>query len=196
MRLPKPRYSLATLLILMTAIAIALWAVPEWREFSRRKEFERAAAQLKPGPEPPLFQVLPEHAHHGSMRSIRMFDVDGHPLDIYPFYYKNYWYCVYAPWEPTEDSRGAGRRGRGRRGRGSGTRWTEVRIYRLPPAPANYAAKSKSERSAIERRINEGLDVPDSREQYMRDFYQVISGREKSDLGIEYELIHVDRPDK
>ena len=55
MRFFKPRYSLATMLIAVTATALLLWGVPAWREFQRRMEFERAVRQLSVGLEANLF---------------------------------------------------------------------------------------------------------------------------------------------
>jgi hypothetical protein len=197
MRFPKPRYRLATLLILMTAIAIALWAVPEWREYRRRMNFERVATQLKSGADRTPYAKLPPNLPDGNYRIMQSSDAAGNYVNIISFRFQHYWYTLYFVQErvdPAEQAAG-GRRGRGRRG-GSDykERWSEFRVYRMRPAPRNYVAQTDSAKTRVERAIDEGRAPPDSAGQYMDDFHQVITGRAKSDLGIQYDLIHMDRP--
>lgn len=196
MRFPKPRYSLATLLIVMTVVAVALWAVPEWREYRRRMDFERVTKELKSGVEATFYTRLPPNAPDGNYRSMKYSDAAGNFVTISSFRFQRYWYSLYFVQErvdPAEQAAGR-RRGRGGRGPGATERWAEFRIYRLRPAPKNYAAQTSYARRRVQRAVDEGRTPPDAAEQYMDDFHQIITGREKSDLGINYELIHVDRP--
>ncbi len=153
MRFPKPRYSLATLFCVMTAVAIVLWGVPECRDYLRRAEFERAAGKLKVGPAPAsLVDVLPSHSNDGSYYSTTYFDADGYRVEISPFYYKRSWYYIYRQIEPIDASTTAGARGRGGRRGQSNDRWVSVRVYRLPPVSPDYRGQSKTTQNQDRRR--------------------------------------------
>jgi hypothetical protein len=205
MRFFKPRYSLATILLVMTATALLLWGVPEWREFQRRKEFERAASRLSAGVEPSLFDVLPPHSHDGHLTGAVFSDADGKPVSATPIFYKRYWYCIYAHREQLSDddkrklakeflaAKRAGRAVPFNRMR-SDNAWSQVRVYRLPPMPPGYKAQSKRGKQQITLHPEMKLVDREPRDQYLTDFYEILAGRETRDLGIKYELIHTDPP--
>jgi hypothetical protein len=190
MRRFKPRFSLAALMIVVTATSVLLWGIPEWRKYARRREFERAASQLVVGPDVSLFEALPTHAHNGKMTSTVYSDAEGNPVTLVPFFYDRYWYCLYFTVEYPKAKVPSGRRG-GRRV--PSQNWSEVRVYRLAPVPTDYSAQSDGGRSRWESSSADG-QPPDAQQQYLWDFYQVITGRESSNLGIRFELIHADPP--
>jgi hypothetical protein len=74
MRLRMPRYSLATMLLAVTAIALLLWGVPAGRELLRRKAIERALCQLSAGLEPDLFAAMPLDSHRDLLRRALFYD--------------------------------------------------------------------------------------------------------------------------
>jgi hypothetical protein len=231
MRFIKPRYSLAMMLIVVTATAVLLWGVPEWREFQRRMEFERAACQLTTGIEPYLFDILPRHASGDSLTSTVFSDANHNYVKAVPVFYKRYWYCIYAhtgkltpedeeelkhqQTQAREESEKVYRAGVAQglspavarkkafesayatklnRWRHSLGRWNKLYVYRLKPMPRGYTAQSKGGKQQVTRHRDMKTVDREPRDQYLTDFYEILSGRETRDLGIKYELIHADPP--
>jgi hypothetical protein len=189
MRLAKLRYRLATLLAVMTAVAVMLWAVPEWREYQRRMEFERAAMQLAIGRQVDVRELLPPHAvdrQIGGPGLNDFVDASDPPLWrlVQCYSYQRRWYCIvivetamFSGVPPVSPA----------------TR--EIYVYRFGPAPRSYRAQTIHVQGRVRRAANTiGLVPLTSRDQYVLDFLEVAAGREKSDLGIRYELIHADPP--
>jgi hypothetical protein len=197
----KPRYRLATLLTLITATALLLWGVPEWREYQRRMEFERAACQLKAGFEPDLFRVLPRHAYEHSIRTTLFADANHKYVKSMPIFYKRYWYCIYVHHEEASSEDVAKEllkapdRAAALKIRREGIeRWTQVRVYRLAPMPRGYQAQTATGKKQVLRHSDNRKIDRSPQDQYLTDFLETIAGRERRDLGISYELIHSDPP--
>lgn len=198
----KPRYSLATLLALITAAALLLWGIPEWREYLRRMEFEQAACQLTAGIKPNLFKALPQHAFAGSLTTSHFADANHNYVTCTPVYYKRHWYCIYAH----EEELSKGEIQRRQLESLDDVRnvavvpdrplalWKQVRIYRLAPLPRSYQAQSERGKDQVIRHSNNQKVDRSPQEQYLTDFYEIIAGRERRDLGVQYELIHADPP--
>ena len=106
-----------------------------------------------------------------------------------PFYFDRYWYCVYFVLAP---GRGPNAPSRSRFSE-STENWDEVRVYRLDPAPRDYQAQTKEGRSMGTDFSTQKEIPPSSKEQYLQDFQEIITDRETSDLGIDHELIYVDK---
>lgn len=179
------------LFILTAVAAVAVWAylelLPEWRDYQARMQFEREASQLKAGPE----QSLADLFQVGSYVALNDFDASGARVDIVsaPVIFKRYWYCLY--FVQSDDSPESGS---GRVFPNPKRIWAEVRVYRIPHAPAGYQAQSARGRARQAELTAEGEESHPStlNPVYMIDFYEVITGRETSDLGLDFELIHSD----
>ena len=165
-------------------------------------EFETAVAHLSAGPAGSLFEILPEHAHGGTIRSTQFHDAAGKSAEASFFRYKRYWYCVYIhPRTLSEDERKQLCKAAGDAATpsqlariNSKNYWDRVEVYRLAPAPRHYSARTQRGKSALLRSSDNRLDEPTSFEQYQTDFLELISGREHSKLDIDYELIHSSMP--
>ena len=70
--------------------------------------------------------------------------------------------------------------------------WSEVRLYRLKPAPERYEAQTKLGKQKVTRESDGKKVKRDRRGQSLWDFYEIITGRETGKLGIQYKLIHLD----
>jgi hypothetical protein len=209
MRLFKLRFSLATLLIVVTATALVLWGVPEWREFQQRMKFERDACQLTIGFEHEKLRKIFQHSDDGRRGWAVWFDADGNAITSVPKVYKRYWYCIYAHTEQlsAEEIRRQQREqfetvlsstspGQSLWPITAGARrWTKLYVYRLRPMPPGYEAQSKRGKEQVMRGSDHRLVDRMPEDQYLTDFYEFLAGRESSDFGIEYKLIHVDPPD-
>lgn len=196
----KPRYSLATLLALITATALLLWGIPEWREYQRRMEFEREVCKLQPGLEPRLFTVLPRHAFDGPMTTCNFSDAEHNYVASIPVFYKRYWYCIYVHQRDLSNKEAlieqqkaiaAGRTVELTRG-WPPTLWTQIQVYRLAPIPRGYRAQTKAGKQQVGMPGQMTDRTP--QDQYVTDFNEMIAGREPRDLGIQYKLIHADPP--
>jgi hypothetical protein len=195
MRFSKPRYSLATLLFVVTATAVLLWAVPAWRDYQQRLEFERALCELRIG------------AYDGLLRQVKfprsvkdwfnLLNLGGAHQEFtggrfrqqfVPFVVGRYWYVVWIDHEeiPTFTSPGPMV--------GSVERWTMVRVYRLAAAPLEYAARSVDAQQKVAQALSKNKGEPDSKLQYLWDFYAMITGRAAAESGIRYKLVHADPP--
>jgi hypothetical protein len=231
MRLRMPRYSLATMLLVITATALLLWAIPAGREFLRRMAIERALCQLTIGLEPDLFAAMPLDSHRDLLSGTFFYDVEGNSIRATMMFYERHWYCIYAHTEkltprdkaqlerenrklrdtfekavkagvaqglkPSEAVKKAFKADYGlhlTRGVPIIGRWSKVYVYRLQPMPRGYKAQSKRGKQQVMRGSDHQLVDRTPQGQYLTDFYEIIAGREKRDLGIKYELIHADPP--
>lgn len=205
------RYNLRSLLVAVTLAAIALWAIPAWREYHQRNEFEEAAQALVAGPEPDFYTSFPSHASKRMTVRAVFFDSSGNAVVGIPVRYEHGWYCIYAQTEKlskeesraleiqkAEALRAAVQPGVIQQPRSYGmpartpSRWRQVWVYRLDPMPQGYSAKSTRGKQNV---LDGETNVPRARtplEQYMADFYEIIAGRERADLGVDFELIHSD----
>jgi hypothetical protein len=192
----KPRFSLAMLMLAVTITAFLLWAVPAYRDFQIRSEFESAARQLKVGITPSLFKILPPYWLQGRYDGKFLVDTTNNKVEAIAINYDRYWYCIYAHSEDLSQEELRSEREREekrfRADRADGdsyisstspatTRWTKIFVYRLEPMPEKYSAQTEA-----------GKKQKLPKDQYFYDFYEVLTGREPSTLGIEYELVHSD----
>ena len=188
----KPQFSLAALMLVVTAVALGMWVyvvlIPALRDRERRTEFETAVRQLKAGPSRDLFQLLP---HDGTLSTTKSSDAHRRYVEIVPFYFDRYWYCVYFVLDPSRAT-ASHRMARFPDVQGVDF-WDEVRVYRLEPAPRDYETQTKEGRSMRTDFSTQKEIPPSSKEQYLRDFFEIISDRETSNLGIDHELIYFDK---
>ena len=181
---------MSAIVAMLLMSAWLLW--PEWQAYQERTAFEQLARQLRAGLDPRddgLRRVLPNGYSNVTWRSFQMNGSDTHTA-FAPYYLKYGWYCVYFKYDA--DGR------------------TElVQIYRVEKPPKGYKAQTKTGRQVVtpppgttrSRGTPTGVitePVPPlagdeaTREGYLWDFYEVVSGQVSSDLGIRHELVHSD----
>jgi hypothetical protein len=168
----KLRFSLRTLLVLVTICAVASWVYwigwPWWRDHRQQSRFVDAARQLKVG------MMAGESEHLRDFESkfaagVRL-DID---QNIEGGLICHYWpdtaYCFY--WvQAKQDFHG----------------WPlnppmqRIELYRLPPVPRGY-------RSTWLPATNPTLD-------YEFDFLRFLNGDRNNNPGFKYELIYADPP--
>jgi hypothetical protein len=142
---------------------------------------------------------LPPYWLQGRYDTKFLVDTTNNKVAAIAIVYDHYWYCIYAHSEhlSQEELRSEREREekRYRADKADGdnytsntspatTRWTKIFVYRLEPMPEKYSAQTEA-----------GKKQKLPKDQYLNDFYEVLSGRETSNLGIEYELIHSDPPE-
>jgi hypothetical protein len=186
---------LATLLAVMTAIALLLWGVPEWREYQRRMEFEREACQLVSDFRTTLPWQSEDPLNNRTWSTTHFTDVADKIVACTPVYFKHYWYCIYAHEEELSDSKDP----RAVELRKFDSDWpvvlrTQVHVYRLAPMPRGYRPQTESGKATVTWFSDGNKRDRTPRDQYLMDFYEILAGRENRDLGIRYELIHTDPP--
>ncbi len=186
-KLPRIRFSLRTLLLGVTIIAVLLGGWRTWRDYHDRIRFERELSQLKVGfLQWPLTgrglgcDVRPK-GHSGTyLRD----GPNGERIDFVPYYRRAYWYCVYLTLDGASEPPGCGK-------------VTAVRVYRLRIPSPDYRAQTEEARKYVAREGWDSGERPLQGEEARRvacmlDFHEVLMGRAQTDLGIRYELVHED----
>jgi hypothetical protein len=179
----KLRFSLQTLLLIVTVAAIAFWAYwfgwPRWQMYREQVRFEESVQNLKAGmteDEASRLVRWPKKVRTSTVA----YDSQRRPIILTKYDWPNAIYCVYYVYP----------RGNGKGPHGESC--ISVEVFRLPPVPRRYEAQTKSGRDSVSRRIPpiKPADIPEAG--YMSDFLAIISGDRKNNYGIEYELIYSD----
>ncbi|MEK7755756.1 MAG: hypothetical protein AAB385_00925, partial [Planctomycetota bacterium] len=107
--------------------------------------------------------------------TFRGFDTAGKQITITRLPRDDYWYCVCASLAPDIGASYTPGPGPPRED------WTRVEVYRVAPPPSSYVGQTDAARYS---------QKPEDK--YFADFCQVVTGHEKGNLGIRYELVHSD----
>src|SRR5262249_42675257 len=128
-------------------------------EEQRMSAFEAAARTIAAGPAQKLFDVLPKSSHAGTLTSTKYSDANGNYVELVPIFFERQWSCLSFVTSMTGNEVHEGK-------------WSEVRLYRLEPAPATYTAQTESGHKR-EVRATDGKSVMrSSKDQYLADFYE------------------------
>lgn len=182
MDIPRPRFRLKTLLVLLGVAAIlcaGIWQFwPQWRAHRARVRFARAAAEFRAGMSVTDITAVVGPGDWTSYSS----DAQGRIVALSPYFLEGAWYCVYLRLDSMSRER-----------TGSRIPSTSVTTYRLAVPPKGYlpqtrAAKDRVNPPASKRASRRRLTGEDARRAaYIKDFYMHITGYAKDDLGIRYE---------
>lgn len=175
------RFSLRTLLIVVTLSAVSFWAYwfgwPRWQMYREQVRFEESVRQLKVGmtdEEASRLIRWPKKVTTSTIAS----DKKGRPIIMAKYDWPNVIYCVYYVCP----------------GDGGPHRvpCTSVEVFRLPPVPRGYEPRTKAGRWYVTHTMRplKPAEIPTAA--YFSDFLEVISGDRKDNHGIEYELIYAD----
>jgi hypothetical protein len=192
MRIPV-RFKLGLLLVVVTVASIAFAAIwqfwPQYRAYRERVRFETAASQLTDGMS---VVEMAEVLGRGTWQSYSS-NASGEMVATVPYFKDGAWYCIHAKLQ------------RVRAGTASSTiPATSISVYRLKLPPVDYQPQTQAAKDEvfptefmrtmqdtpnglIEVRAPNKTGEDARRAAYIKDFYQVIAGYEKSDLGIEFE---------
>jgi hypothetical protein len=179
----------------MTAVAIILWAVPEWRAYRYRREFEQSLTQLRIGTHRDVWELLeipPGHKIGVELLNLGVgqltYPMDRNRQQFLPLEHGKYWYVVKIRFEEIVTYTSPGPVA------GSLERWTDVKVYRLVPAPREYCARTAFVRDNVASSENKGEPILNTRSQYLWDFYQFLSSDQREEFPGDWTLIHSDPP--
>ncbi len=187
------------IVVMLSAITCAtIWQFwPQYRAYRARMRFETAAAQLSAGMTVDEISEIVGHDGRDHYSS----DAQGAPVALTTYFLDGAWYCIYMKLDVTT-------------GATLSSKWpcTSVEAFRLAVPPASYlpqtqAAKDEvfptehmktmrdSPNGLIEVRASPLQGEDARRAAYIQDFYEHISQRTRSDLGITYDRIPQGDPD-
>jgi hypothetical protein len=187
------RFSLRTLVLLLTVTAVATWMYSDgwqrWRWYREQQEFEQQVRGLKAGQRMREFQASSRKivTHKSAVRGTQRIEVPKYARYI-RYDWPNATYIVYCdlnvepPLWPDI------------------TKATRVEVYRLSAIPSHYAPKASAAQDILGRIQSMNQMTPwswdDDALLFTVDFLQMISGNRQDSLGFEYELIYADPPVK
>lgn len=200
MRLPV-RFNLVRLLVVVTLSSIAfavIWQFwPQYRAYRQRVRFETAASQLTGGMS---VDKMADVVGRGTWQRYSS-NASGEMVATVPYFLDGAWYFIRAKLE------------RPKAGTISSTiPATSISVYRLEVPPVDYQPQTQAAKDEvfptefmrtmkdtpngpIEVRAPNKTGEDARRAAYIEDFYQVVAGYEKSDLGIEFEeLLRIESP--
>src|SRR5262245_16903316 len=180
----RPRFSLRTLLLVVTAAAVFCWAYwigwPWWLVYREQCAFEATVKQLHIGSTTNDMLALPlsdARARAGVIERSFIYPacgwfVRGWPNAVYVG-------VVLIDESPIEHVR---------------VRFKSVALYRLSPIPKDYQPFSASIRNASRAEYFANPKAEKARYIYAQDFLDFIIGDPKHNPGFKYELIYSDPP--
>jgi hypothetical protein len=177
------RFSLRTLMILVTVAAIGTWGYLEgWPRlvvYWQERQFESGARQLKVGSVPLTgMQLVPGKNPHGTTYSSSA--RAGRLVGVTSYVWPNAVYCIYYVF-PNGYSGGMMQ-----------APCESVEVFRLPPVPQGYMGRTDAGREREHQEDGKPGGDAAQIEAYLTDFLTVISGDRQDKHRMQYELIHAD----
>jgi len=181
------RFGLRTFLAVVTLAAVGSWAYwvgwPWWLVHREQMQFEESVHQIKAGMTPTAASKLVSCKSRITTSTVA-FDWQHNPIGLERYVWPNAIYCIFYVVPAPKD------------GTPSNGACSSVEVFRLPPVPAAYQARTAGGRRSITRTLPplKPDDIP--MYGYIADFLEIISGDRKNNYGFQYELIYSDPPAK
>src|SRR3954463_4338400 len=195
MRFRKPRFTLLTLLIVVTICAFlcaTIWQFwPRFRDYQARTRFESAARQFHPGMSVDDINSASKSATGGSFTA----NAKGGSVGAVYYFFNGAWYFVYLELDMTTGIQTC-----------SEQPCTSVKTFRLAVPPVDYKPQTQTAKNevnptefirtmhmtpngpvSVRMRPKTGEDA--RRSAYITDFYEYVAGKTATDLGIKYERL-------
>ncbi len=178
------RFGLRTLLAVVTLAAVGSWGYwigwPSWVEWREQKDFESSARQIKVGMTRNQWTNL-IHWNNSNRPASHDYDPQHVRIGLTWLAWSNAIYCIFY-----RVPGGIGLNG------DNNIPCSSVEVFRLPPIPRGYRARTESGKTYEEPEFK---DFPDNTLLvYLSDFQDFISGDRKNNPGFQYELIYSDPP--
>jgi hypothetical protein len=180
------RFSLRTLMTLVTVAAIGTWGYLEgWPRlvvYWQERQFESGARQLKVGSVPLTgMQLVPGK---NPVSTTYTSNGEGRLIGMTKYVWPNAVYCIYYVFPG------------GYSGGMMQAPCESVEVFRLPPVPLGYMARTEAGRERAHQDDGKSGGEAAQMEAYLTDFLTVISSDRQDKHGLQYELIHADPPAK
>lgn len=177
------RFSLRTLLAVVTLAAVGVWvwtSMPLWLKGREQLDFERSARQIKAGMKLSDEKLLLSKQRDYYSSS----DTSYRPILLARYDWPNAIYCVYYVLDqsPIKDP--------------SDRRIESVQIFRIPAVPDGYQPRTLAGKRSIDRHVPPLKPEQKPIAGYMADFLDFLNGDRKNNPGFGYELIYSDPPTK
>ena len=170
----------------LRVLCATIWQFwPRFRAYQARMRFESAAKQFHPGMSVDDINKVAKSASGGAFT-----DPNGKVVGAVYYFFDGAWYFVYMELDATK------------RGRASADQpCTSVKTFRLAVPAIDYQPQTQTAKDYVNptEHIHSGPDDSECapalkgedarRTAYIQDFYEHISGRTNSDLGIKYERL-------
>ena len=178
---PRIRFSLRSLLIAFTAVAVLAWFYWTGRFMWQQAELEHSVKQLKCGQTFEDAVTVSGQNHVAVLSATR--GAQGKEYGWIRFQWPNATYLLVAGLgqcgDRTLDS----------------CELTSIRLYRIPPAPHDYLPQTARGRQAVIDSSRNGDSKGEAKKNaYWNDFLAVLVGESSDTLGFQSELIHSDPP--
>ena len=175
------RFSLRSLLVAFTAVAVLAWFYWTGRFMWQQAELEHSVKQLKCGQTFEDAVTVCEQWHVSEMSG-----ASGPQREEYGwirYQWPNATYLLVAGLKPHVD------------GTLDSCELTSIRVYRIPAAPHDYLPQTARGRQAVIGSSRRGESKDEARKcAYEYDFIAVLVGESPDTLGFQYQLIHSDPP--
>jgi hypothetical protein len=175
------QFSLATIFVLTTLVAIGCWgywvALPRWRLYQQQMAFEESVKLLRSG-------VTLSAANKvicwpsKETTSMQTYDAQRRPVEMVIYDWPNATYFVYYVLLEMPNDR-----------RFRQPSCISVEVFCVPPIPLDYQVKSEKRRDKANRSKRENA----AKFAYCGDYFDFFTGDRKDDHGLKYEIIHADR---
>jgi hypothetical protein len=174
------QFSLRTLFIITTAVAVGCWAhwvaLPRWRIYLEQVAFEESIRSLRVDVSPSSGRNVIRWAGDVPIKEILFGDADHSPSELSVYVWPNAIYLVY--YVLASDVQGVV----------EAFPSVSVEVFRIPPCPADYEAKFAGAREA--HRLYTSVNAAEAR--YIMDYWHFLSGDRKNDYGLKYERVFAD----
>ncbi len=162
----KLRFTLRTLLFLVTVIAVTLWAWPRWRNYREEVNFEKAVEAIGVGnTTEDVWYFLREHPYKLTTFAKK----HGKHVVLMSHEWPN---AIYFTYMVVLSEPG---------GASDQAPCLSVEVFRVPRTSLKQLPRSEREASGIQKHMN--------------DFLEFIAGDREEISGFDYELIHADLPE-